>query len=160
MSALQNMAGPQPINDISNGNAMHLSVNNPNDNVMVNNPSPGMPSGIPQNIVNQNQMTHMANVNPNASQMNPNRVTAPIGMTGNRSKSCNPVLVFLETYHLIICKVLNQVMMGSNGNMTTARPQQVLSNNLQVHLQRLRQPANNMQNVNVSHKHSHKLNLF
>ncbi len=101
MSALQNMAGPQQMNDISNGNAMHLSVNNANDNVMVNNPSPVMPSGIPQNIVNQNQMTHMANVNQNASQMNPNRVTAPIGMTGNRSKSRNDVLVFLETYRLI-----------------------------------------------------------
>jgi len=86
MSALQNMAGPQPINDISNGNAMHLPVGNVNDGVLVNTASSGMLSGIPPNIVNQNQMTHMANMNPNAQQMNQNRVQAPIGMAGNRSQ--------------------------------------------------------------------------
>lgn len=48
---------------------------------------------------------------------------------------------------------MNQVMIGPNGNMTTAtaRPQQVLTSNLQVHLQRLRQPTTNMANVNVRH---------
>lgn len=86
MSALQNMAGPQPINDISNGNSMHLSVSNVNDGVLVNSASPALMSGIAANIVNQNQMSHIGNINPNPTQINQNRVQTPMGMTANRSQ--------------------------------------------------------------------------
>lgn len=79
MSALQNMAGPQTMNDMSNGNAMHLQVSNVgNDQMLANSPSPAMIANMTQMIPNMNQ-------NPN--QMNQNRVQNPMAMTGNRSKS-------------------------------------------------------------------------
>jgi hypothetical protein len=73
------MAGPQPINDISNGNAMHVSMGNVgNDQMMVNNPSSQM-------MPNMSNMSHMTN-NAIPNQINQNRVPNPMAMTGNRSE--------------------------------------------------------------------------
>ena len=80
MSALQNMAGPQNISDITNGSTMHLPVGNvANDPIMVSN----QPSNMMPNMPN---MSHMQNMNQNPNQINPNRVQNPMAMSGNRSE--------------------------------------------------------------------------
>ena len=78
MSALQNMAGPQTMNDMSNGNTINLPVNNvANDQMMANNQSSVM-------IQNMSNMSHIPNMNPNPNQINQNRVQNPMAITANR----------------------------------------------------------------------------
>ena len=78
MSALQNMAGPQTMNDMSSGNSMNMAVNNvANDQMMSNNQSSVM-------IPNMSNMSHIQNIN--ANQMNQNRVQNPLAINANRSE--------------------------------------------------------------------------
>ncbi|XP_054166402.1 mediator of RNA polymerase II transcription subunit 15-like [Oppia nitens] len=82
MSALQNMAGPQSINDMSNGNPMQLQMNTiGNDQMMNTNVASPMMNNMPN-------MSHpINNMMPNTNQLQQNRLSNPTAISGARMMS-------------------------------------------------------------------------